>query len=96
MGLAAHPPLGLTEEAPDLTLTIPALRLPAPFVSIRTLTADAAARQGLPLVPRPAAYVCVGETCSAPILRAADLRAGYEERTKLNQYQQPQTPTATE
>jgi uncharacterized protein len=73
-----------------------ALRLPAPFVSIRTLTADAAARQGLPLVPRPAAYVCVGETCSAPILRAADLRAGYEERTKLNQYQQPQTPAATE
>ncbi len=55
-----------------------ALRLPAPFVSVRTLTAAAAAGEHLPAETRPAAYVCVGQTCGAPILRAGDLRAGYD------------------
>jgi hypothetical protein len=55
-----------------------AQRLPAPFVSVRTIAAAAAAQEQLPPEPRPAAYVCVGQTCGAPILQAADLRAGYD------------------
>jgi hypothetical protein len=70
-----------------------AQRLPSPFVSVRTLTAEAASQLGMP--PERAAYVCAGTVCGAPVTQASELRAAYE-RTNVSQYQQPQSPTATE
>ena len=70
-----------------------AQRLPSPFASVRTLTAKAASRLGMP--PHPAAYVCVGTVCGAPAMQASELRAAYE-RTSVSQYQQPQSPTTIE
>jgi hypothetical protein len=55
-----------------------ALRLPTPFASIRTLSPHEAAAQALPAEPRPAAYVCVGTVCGAPVTRASELRAAYD------------------
>jgi uncharacterized protein len=55
-----------------------ALRLPSPFVSIRSFTEAAAKEEGLPREPQPAAYVCVGRRCGAPVGRAGDIAAGYD------------------
>jgi hypothetical protein len=74
-----------------------ALRLPSPFLSIRTLTPAQADAENLPPQPRPAAYVCAGVTCGAPIARAHEMREAYDAvRTNVSQYQQPQSPTAIE
>ncbi len=74
-----------------------ALRLPSPFLSIRTLTPAQAELESLPRQPRPAAYVCVGVTCGAPIERAQEMREAYDAvRTKASQYQQPQSPMVIE
>ncbi|MGB8625586.1 MAG: DUF255 domain-containing protein [Candidatus Cybelea sp.] len=74
-----------------------ALRLPSPFLSIRTLTPAQADAESLPPQPRPAAYVCAGVTCGAPIDRAQEMREAYDAvRTKVSQYQQPQSPAAIE
>jgi hypothetical protein len=54
-----------------------ALRLPPAFLSVRTLTPAQAAVDGLTATP-PAAYVCAGTTCGAPVFTAADLRGAYE------------------
>jgi uncharacterized protein YyaL (SSP411 family) len=56
-----------------------ALRLPSPSVSIRTLTAQAASRLGMP--PERAAYTCVGAVCGAPVAQASELRAAYDALT---------------
>ncbi|HEX3671449.1 MAG TPA: DUF255 domain-containing protein [Candidatus Cybelea sp.] len=53
-----------------------ALRLPMPFVTIRTLSPDDAALFAMPA--ERAAYVCVTGTCGAPIRDPAALRAAYE------------------
>lgn len=58
-----------------------AMRLPSPFVSVRTLTEAAAKKESLPLEPQPAAYLCVAQSCGAPVVRAGDLRAGFEALT---------------
>ncbi len=53
-----------------------ALQLPVPDRLVRVIdSADAAAleREGLPADPAPAAYVCYGELCSAPVTSADDL-----------------------
>ncbi|HEX3369578.1 MAG TPA: DUF255 domain-containing protein [Candidatus Cybelea sp.] len=72
-----------------------ALRLPSPFLSIRTLTPAQAEAENLP--PQPAAYVCVGVTCGAPIARAQEMREAYDAvRMKVSQYQQPQSPAVIE
>ncbi|HLY04039.1 MAG TPA: DUF255 domain-containing protein [Candidatus Cybelea sp.] len=55
-----------------------ARRLPTPFTSIRTLSPHEAAAQALPAEPHPAAYVCVGTVCGAPVRRASELRAAYD------------------
>ncbi len=55
-----------------------ARRLPTPFVSVRTLDAASAREAGLPASPCPAAYVCVGTLCGAPIQSAAGLRNAYD------------------
>ncbi|HEY2474248.1 MAG TPA: DUF255 domain-containing protein [Candidatus Cybelea sp.] len=55
-----------------------ALRLPTPFLSIRTLTPAQAETENLPPKPRPAAYVCIAQTCGAPISQASEVRAGYD------------------
>lgn len=51
-----------------------ALRLPAPFVAIRTLTPQEAHASGLSV---PAAVVCKDATCAAPVRTAADLPHAY-------------------
>jgi hypothetical protein len=53
-----------------------AQRLPSPFVSVRTLAADAAAELGMPA--EPAAYVCAGTTCGAPVADPSGLRGAYD------------------
>ncbi|HEY4432897.1 MAG TPA: hypothetical protein VGM99_00725, partial [Candidatus Cybelea sp.] len=66
-------------------------------LSIRTLTPAQAESESFPSQPWPAAYVCVGVTCGAPIERAEQIREAYDAvRTKVNQYQQPQSPTVIE
>jgi uncharacterized protein YyaL (SSP411 family) len=53
-----------------------ALRLPMPFVTIRTLSPDDAAAFGMPA--EPAAYVCVSGTCGKPVRDTATLRDAYD------------------
>jgi hypothetical protein len=55
-----------------------ALRLPTPFLAIRTLHGQAAARLDLPPEPQPAAYMCTNGTCGAPVREAGALRAAYD------------------
>jgi uncharacterized protein YyaL (SSP411 family) len=55
-----------------------ASRLPTPFVSMRTLPAENAAELALPGDLHPAAYVCMGTTCGAPIVEPAGVRAAYD------------------
>jgi uncharacterized protein len=55
-----------------------AWRLPPPFTAVRTVGPDQAVHLGLPAEPRPAAYVCAGTTCGAPVRSAPELRAAYE------------------
>jgi uncharacterized protein len=54
-----------------------AMRLPAPNVAIRTLTPQDAEALGMS-PDGPAAYVCAGTTCGAPVRDAGELRAGYD------------------
>ena len=53
-----------------------AQRLVPPFVSVRTLTADAAAELGMPA--EPAAYVCAGTRCGPPVADPSGLRGAYD------------------
>lgn len=54
-----------------------AIRLPSPFVSVRT--APSGADQSLPDEPRPAAYVCVGTACGSPATDPGGIRAAYDD-----------------
>ena len=75
--------------APDMSLRIvgdaaqtdafreAALRLPSPC-AIRTVAPAEAPGLGLPFDPHPAAYLCIGTTCAAPVRDAADLRDAYD------------------
>jgi len=59
-----------------------AARLPDPLLCVRTISpGDSAALQplGFERSIGPAAYVCRGQTCSAPVMRAGDLRAAFEQ-----------------
>ncbi|MGC2361130.1 MAG: hypothetical protein WA428_02270, partial [Candidatus Cybelea sp.] len=53
-----------------------AQRLPSPFVSVRTLTDGAAAQLGMPA--KPAAYICAGTTCGAPVADPSGLRGAFD------------------
>ncbi|MFY9719182.1 MAG: DUF255 domain-containing protein [Candidatus Cybelea sp.] len=55
-----------------------AIRLPSPFLAVRTLTEAAAQEERLPREPQPAAYLCIGQRCGAPVVQPGELRAGYE------------------
>jgi uncharacterized protein len=55
-----------------------ALRLPSPTIAIRTLDAGGAAAFDLPPQPQPAAYVCHGTICAAPVRDPGDLRDAYD------------------
>jgi uncharacterized protein len=61
-----------------------ALRLPSPFVAIRTLPGDAAVELDLPSDPSPAAYVCAGSLCAAPVREGGALREAYDQLAALN------------
>jgi len=54
-----------------------AARLPAPEVTVRTLSPEEAAELALP-ADRGAAYVCVTGACGPPVRDAAALRASYD------------------
>ncbi|MBV9272148.1 MAG: hypothetical protein JO165_13725, partial [Candidatus Eremiobacteraeota bacterium] len=60
--------VGTTQETADLREA--AHRLPDPLIAVRTIAEDG--RKG------PAAYVCAGTTCAAPVSDAAELRAAYD------------------
>ncbi|MBV8116883.1 MAG: thioredoxin domain-containing protein, partial [Candidatus Eremiobacteraeota bacterium] len=55
-----------------------AFRLPSPHVAIRTVLPADAAGLDLPAEPQPAAYVCAGTACGAPVTGAGDLRIAYD------------------
>ncbi|MHB8146217.1 MAG: thioredoxin domain-containing protein [Vulcanimicrobiaceae bacterium] len=55
-----------------------ARRLPTPFACVRTLAPASASEAGMPALPAPAAYVCIGTLCAAPVESAAGLRAAYD------------------
>jgi uncharacterized protein len=52
------------------------LRLPSPFVAIRTLSPDEAVALGTPSAK--AAYVCITGACGAPVREAGALREAYD------------------
>jgi uncharacterized protein YyaL (SSP411 family) len=58
-----------------------AVRLPTPFLAIRTLRGRAAAQLDLPSEPQPAAYICTDGTCGAPVREPGLLRAAYDALT---------------
>jgi uncharacterized protein YyaL (SSP411 family) len=58
-----------------------AARLPSPMVAVRTLLPAEAERAGLPAEPQPAAYVCAGTACGAPVGDPAGLRDAYDALT---------------
>jgi len=60
--------VGTTEETADLREA--AHRLPDPLIAVRTLPKDGR--------NAPAAYVCAGTTCAAPVSDASELRAAYD------------------
>ena len=58
-----------------------ALRLPSPMVAVRSVNPERAEELGLPPAPQPAAYVCAGPACGAPVYDAASLRDAYDRLT---------------
>jgi uncharacterized protein YyaL (SSP411 family) len=91
-----------TNEATS-ALRAEALRLSATFVAVRTLAPSEAAAEGISVTP--AAVVCAGTVCAAPVRGARELRAAFDSvqkprsiqaRTNASQYQQPQKPVSTE
>jgi uncharacterized protein YyaL (SSP411 family) len=67
--IAGHP-------AQTAELRAAALRLPSPFVAVRTLTDAEASSEGIR--ETPVALVCRGTVCAAPVRSASDLDAAYD------------------
>jgi uncharacterized protein len=55
-----------------------AMRLPTAALAVRTFSSADAAAAGLPGRPHPAAYVCLGTACGAPVLDPGGLRDAYD------------------
>ncbi|MGR4065713.1 MAG: thioredoxin domain-containing protein [Vulcanimicrobiaceae bacterium] len=56
-----------------------ALRLPEPFVNVRTVLPEVSVQLDLPAEPNPAAYACVGTVCAAPVRDPSCLAAALRE-----------------
>jgi uncharacterized protein YyaL (SSP411 family) len=60
-----------------------AVRLPSPTLTVATVAPSQAGRLGLPSQPHPAAYVCAGTVCGAPVDDPARLREAYDDLTAV-------------
>lgn len=74
-----------------------ALRLPAPDRLVRVIDPgerEALEREGLPPDPAPAAYVCYGTLCSAPVISADDLLETAARTREAYEHTQRREPLA--
>ncbi|HEX5274016.1 MAG TPA: DUF255 domain-containing protein [Candidatus Rubrimentiphilum sp.] len=73
--------VGSPEQTSDLRET--ARALPDPLLAVRTIAPDDVQKlrdRGMEPTLAPAAYLCRGNVCSAPVTTAADLRDAFEAR----------------
>jgi len=71
--------VGTVEETAEFREA--ARRLPSSLTVVRTIAASDASDVALPSDPHPAAYMCLGTTCGAPVHDASALRASYDAIT---------------
>lgn len=89
--------VGLPGDASAHVLHSAALALQVPFRSVRTIDAgdaDALEREALPAHPAPAAYVCYGTLCSAPLSAPDDLFDMVARTRQAYESSRPREPLA--